>query len=293
MSHSTVFHRRPPLPPLASRDHVRDRRARNRHHEAADARSARYTGRSMTELPGFAVVVPMFNEQVGAERCVREILTVLATLSNRTALITVNDGSTDRTGDLLAGLSREYEALDVVTHTVNRGYGAGLVTGGIRASARGFEYALFMDSDLTNSPKDIPRFAAKMAEGIDVIKATRYSLGGNVSGVPFYRWAISAAGNALAGVLFRLPVRDCTNGFRAVKTSLLRQMHLTEPGFAIIVEELYWCRFLAKTYAEVPVTLTNRAMDQRPTSFVYRPSVFWRYLRFPLRAFVGRRPPAQ
>ena len=38
------------------------------------------------------------------------------------------------------------------------------------------------------------------------------------------------------------------------------------------------------------MTLTNRTVGQRPTSFVYRPTVFWRYLKYPLRALVGLRP---
>ena len=241
-------------------------------------------------LPSFAVVVPMFNERMGAERCVGEITRVLNSLSHRTALIVVDDGSTDGTAAILQALSRTHAGLDVVTHPMNRGYGAALATGARGVFDRGFEYALFMDSDLTNSPDDIPRFAERMTERVDVIKATRYSDGGSILGVPFYRVAISATGNLIAKALFRLPIHDCTNGFRAVRSTLLSRMRLTERDFAIIMEELYWCRFLAKRYAEVPVKLTNRADEQRSTSFAYRPSVFWRYFKYPLRAFAGVRP---
>ena len=104
-------------------------------------------------LPSFAVIVPMYNERAGAERCVREIAGVLSTVPNRTSLIVVDDGSADGTGSLLATLRTRYMALDVVTHAANRGYGAALVTGAARASASGFDYALFMDSDLTNAPQ--------------------------------------------------------------------------------------------------------------------------------------------
>jgi dolichol-phosphate mannosyltransferase len=241
-------------------------------------------------FPSFAVIVPMFNERAGAERCVREIVTVLAALPNRTSLVVVNDGSADGTDAILSALAPETPLVDVVTHPANRGYGAALVTGAARAAARGFEYGLFMDSDLTNDPRDIPRFADKMREGLDVIKASRYSGGGAVRGVPFFRVAISATGNRMAHLLFRLPIYDCTNGFRAVRCRLLQQLALTEPGFAIIMEELYWCSFLTRSFGELPVVLTNRTAAQRPTSFVYRPSIFWRYLKYPLRAFLGVRP---
>jgi dolichol-phosphate mannosyltransferase len=238
----------------------------------------------------FAVAIPMYNEEAGAELCVRRVSASLASIEGRSALIVVDDGSKDGTAGALERAAALTAGLIVVRHPVNRGYGAALQTAAREADARGFEYVLYMDSDLTNSPDDIPRFVDKMREGFDVIKATRYSDGGSVSGVPAYRVAISAAGNAVARLLFRLPIHDCTNGFRAVRTSVLRRMALRERGFASIMEELYWCRFLAQSYAELPVQLTNRSNQHRPTSFVYRPAVFWRYLRYPLRAFAGVLP---
>ena len=232
----------------------------------------------------------MFNEEAGAERCVVEVCAELGRLPHRSRLIVVDDGSADGTAAALRRIGPAQPLLQVVTHPVNRGYGAALGTGVEVAHQGRFEYVLFMDSDLTNSPADLPRFAAEMERGADVVKATRYGGGGGVNGVPFSRWIISAVGNRIARVLFGMPIHDCTNGFRAVRVSLLRQMMLREPRFPIIMEELFWCRFLARTYAEVPVVLTARGAAQRPTAFVYRPSVFWSYLKYPLLAFLGRRP---
>lgn len=222
--------------------------------------------------------------------CVQRVREELRKLTYRTRLIVVEDGSADRTAQILAGLETADEKLIVVRHQQNRGYGAALHTGIVRTFDEGLEYALFMDSDLTNDPCDISRFASEMEHGYDVIKATRYSKGGRVQGVPGYRVWISRIGNAVARLLFRLPVRDCTNGFRAVRTNLLIRMRLCENRFPIIMEELYWCKFLARSFAEVPVTLTNRSAGQRPTSFTYRPAVFWNYLKYPVRACLGLKP---
>jgi dolichol-phosphate mannosyltransferase len=242
------------------------------------------------QLPRFAVVIPMYNEEAGAAKCVRTVCAELARIPNVTRLIAVEDGSRDRTAQILERLAAGEPRLMLVRHARNRGYGAALRTGAEKAYEAGFQYVLFMDSDLTNDPADLSRFAKEMITGADVIKATRYSKGGSVSGVPAYRVWISRAGNALARFLFRLPVHDCTNGFRAVKTGLLMSMELKENRFPIIMEELYWSKFLARTFAEVPVTLKNRAEDIRPTSFSYRPAVFWKYLKYPVRAFAGVRP---
>jgi len=235
----------------------------------------------------------MFNEEAGAENCVHIVCAELARLPNRTTLIAVNDGSRDRTGEILRKLTPVEPLLTVVEHVKNRGYGAALRTGLERAAEDGYEYVLFMDSDLTNHPDDIPRFAAKMAENADIIKATRYSGGGRVSGVPFYRVAISKIGNMVARLLYRLPVHDCTNGFRAGKVEIMMKMELNENRFPIIMEELYWSKFLARRFAEVPVVLTNRTGEQRATSFSYRPRVFYDYLKYPVRAFLGIQPAAR
>jgi glycosyltransferase involved in cell wall biosynthesis len=235
----------------------------------------------------------MYNEAAGAATCVRTVCAQLARLGYRSKLIVVEDGSRDGTDEILRELESEEAGLLVVRHPGNRGYGRALQTGAGKALEEGFDYALFMDSDLTNNPEDISRFAAEMGRGFDVIKATRYSKGGRVIGVPAYRVWISKLGNALARALFRLPVADCTNGFRAVRTGLLAQMRLQENRFPIIMEELYWSKFLTRSFVEIPVTLTNRSQDQRPTSFTYRPAMFWSYLKYPLKAFFGLKPEIQ
>lgn len=251
------------------------------------------TSEAHRRLRSFCVVIPMYNEERGAEDCVRRVCGALAQIPYTTKLLAVDDGSRDQTGSILDRLAVEFVNLSVIHQQRNGGYGAALRTGMRRAAEMDFDYALFMDSDLTNDPSDIPRFAAQMERGVDVIKATRYSLGGGVTGVPQYRVMISKVGNLIARILFRLPVADCTNGFRAVKTGVLMKMHLSENRFPIIMEELYWCKFLAHTYAEVPVTLTDRMAEQRATSFTYRPSVFWSYFKYPLRAFLGIKPLAR
>lgn len=242
---------------------------------------------------GFCVIIPMYNEERGAEKCVRSVGMALAPIAERKTLLVVNDGSSDLTREILDRLAADTPTLTVLHHPSNAGYGAALRTGVRKAAADGYDYALFMDSDLTNDPADIPKFVARMKEGYDVIKASRYITGGGMPGVPWKRRAVSRAGNFVAQMLFHDGVRDCTNGFRAVRTSILTRMDLRENGFSIIMEELYQCKFLAHSYCEVPVLLTNRSEEQRPTSFSYTPETFLKYFKFALKAFLGVKPAAR
>jgi dolichol-phosphate mannosyltransferase len=247
----------------------------------------------MAELrePSFAVVIPAFNEAAGIAACVRAVDDALELLPNRTALVVVDDGSVDGTPSVLAALGPAHARLIVVRHSTNLGYGAGLRSGADAAATEAFDYVLFMDSDLTNDPKYLADFAQQMAQGADVIKASRYVVGGGVDGIPGWRERLSVVGNAVARLLFRLPVRDCTNGFRAVRTELLGTIDLEENGFAVIMEELYRLRPLAKSYAEVPIVLTARTDDLRPSSFSFGPRAMLRYLKYPLLSFFDRRGP--
>lgn len=242
--------------------------------------------------PSFAVVIPMFNEEAGARRCVETVHAVLEGLPGRNALVVVNDGSRDGTADALAAVAPAHPRLEVVTHERNRGYGAGLRSGAARAAERGLEYVLFMDSDLTNDPADIPRFVAKMAEGHDLIKASRYAPGGSTSNVPAWRVAASRTGNVVASALLRMPLTDFTNGFRAVRASVFLRMELAEEGFSIIMEEVYHARRMRCRVAEIPVTLRDRAGELRRSSFSYSPRSLYRYLKYPVRSALGR-PPAR
>jgi dolichol-phosphate mannosyltransferase len=239
---------------------------------------------------GFGVVIPMYNEERGAEKCVRSVCAALAAIPSRNKLLVVNDGSGDRTGEILDRLAPEFPNLSVFHHERNLGYGGALRTGTRKAIEAGYDYALFMDSDLTNDPADIVKFVVQMDKGCDVIKASRYTAGGGMPGVPWKRRVISQAGNAVARILFGTGLRDCTNGFRAVRTSILARTNLQENGFPIIVEELYQCKFLARTFCEIPVLLTNRSEEQRPTSFSYKPETLRKYLSFAIKAFLGVKP---
>lgn len=239
---------------------------------------------------GYCAIVPMFDEELNAERCVRLVGEALDRTEPRGTLIVVDDGSQDATRAILRGLFREFPRLVVIEHAANAGYGAALVTGIREADRRGLGYALFLDADLTTDPSYIAPFVEKMRGDYDLIKATRYSLGGGMKGVPVHRAWISCIGNAIARILFRLPIADCTNGFRAVKVSVLARIPYSEKAFAIIMEEMYYLSAYAKTFAEVPYVLTSRGVDQGVSRFVYKPKVFAQYLKYAVLSLV--RPPA-
>jgi dolichol-phosphate mannosyltransferase len=239
-------------------------------------------------MPSVGVVIPMFNEAAGAERCVDAVLPVLQGLGVKALMIAVEDGSSDRTKAVLEGLEERRDGLLVAFHETNRGYGAALRTGAETAGRLGLDWVLFMDSDLTNPPSDIPRFVDLMGGQVDYIKASRFERGGSMAGVPLRRRAMTVVANRFSRLAGGRGVSDPTNGFRAIRTEAFLAMPLAERGFAIIMEELVWARRLRLRIANLPTTLTNRDDTIRPTSFDYRPSLLWRYTRHTLTLSADR-----
>ncbi|MCX5699159.1 MAG: glycosyltransferase family 2 protein [Candidatus Omnitrophica bacterium] len=237
------------------------------------------------------IVIPMYNEERIVRQSIKTILGYLKQLPLEVKLVVVDDGSQDRTRALL----EEYRAEDpgrliLISHQHNLGYGAALRTGIAFAIQNGFEYAVFMDSDLTNHPKYLTNFYDLMLKGYDYIKASRYIPGAGVLGVPWHRKLISSWGNRAARLLFGLPLHDLTNGFRAVKTAILSKIELTENGFALILEELFLSKPLVRSYAEIPYVLTSRTEGQGKTHFTYDFKTYFAYLKYAIRSLGKRRP---
>lgn len=226
----------------------------------------------------------MFNEEAMAAKCIDTVMEEIGKLGNEEKLMVVNDGSTDETGKILKKKQEEFKKnLIILTHRKNKGYGAALQTGINRAIEMDYDYYLTMDSDLTNDPKYIKDFAKLMSDNIDCVKASRYIKGGKVSNVPHYRRIISLIGNYLAGFFFRVGLKDCTNGFKMVKLSMLKGIKFRENNFSIILEELYYLKQRRAHFKEIPITLTSRVNGK--SHFHYTPRIFFDYFKYGIKAF--------
>jgi dolichol-phosphate mannosyltransferase len=231
-------------------------------------------------IPSFCVVLPMYNERPNVARCIRRLTVFLQDVPARTAIIAVDDGSTDGTLDDLRRIESEIPNIIVEARPTNGGYGAANRTGFASALREGFEYALVMDADGTQDPAYIEGFFPPMRAGKDFIKATRYASGGRVVGVNWRRYVVSWVGNRLARLALRCDLTDYTNGFRAIRTSLLPQLETRETTFVVLLEEIRLARKLRATFAEAPYTLTVREEKASASKFSYSWKVYLSYLKY-------------
>jgi polyisoprenyl-phosphate glycosyltransferase len=124
-----------------------------------------------------SIVTPCFNEEQSLSTLYRELNRVFAPRTDIDCqFVFVDDGSTDRTAEILAGLSASDSRVTVVTLSRNFGHqpaiGAGL------AQARG-DAVIVCDADLQDPPEIMPEMVDRWREGTDVVYAVRSSREGN------------------------------------------------------------------------------------------------------------------
>jgi dolichol-phosphate mannosyltransferase len=107
----------------------------------------------------------------------------------------------------------------------------------------------------------VPRLLAA-AERADLVIGSRYVAGGTVQNWPMHRRVLSASANWYVRAVTRLPVHDCTSGFRCWRRELLARLPLdrmTSNGYAFQVEMAWEAARVGGSVAEVPITFVERA----------------------------------
>ncbi len=118
----------------------------------------------------YSVVVPVMNEEGNVGILYNRISEVLRSMGQPYEIIMVDDGSTDRTYDILKALHAADRNLKVVKFRRNFGQSAAMAAGFERTRGR---VVISMDGDLQNDPKDIPAMVAKLREGNDIVAGWR------------------------------------------------------------------------------------------------------------------------
>jgi glycosyltransferase involved in cell wall biosynthesis len=173
-----------------------------------------------------SVIVPAYNEERGVQEAVESLMASLSGLELDIPyqVIVVNDGSRDRTAEILEGLS--YENLTVVEHETNRGYGAALKTG---ISNADYPWILITDADGTYPPTAIGDLLSNR-QGEDMVVGARTSA---VSNIPLIRRPPKWVLRKLASYLSRQRIPDLNSGLRLMRRSALeRFLHILPSGFS-------------------------------------------------------------
>jgi len=187
------------------------------------------------------VVIPTYNNARTLERVLRGVYAYTS------AVIVVNDGSTDATAEILA----RYPQLTTIHFPRNKGKGCALRRGLQEAERRGFDYALTIDSDGQHYPEDIPGFIRDIqANGEALLIGDRNM---NQKGIP----GKSSFGNRFSNFWFRfetgISLSDTQSGYRLYPLRRLRGIRFYTTKFEFEVEVIVKAAWRGIPIRNIPV----------------------------------------
>lgn len=237
------------------------------------------------------VLVPTYNERENLPVLVGAIMAL-----DGYRVMVIDDGSPDGTGEVADALALAHPGrVEVLHRTGRRGLGRSYIEGLQRAARGHADYVCQMDADLSHDPAALPALVAAAAAGHDLVIGSRYLQGVSVVNWPLHRLVLSTFANRYIHAVTRLPVRDCTSGFRCWRREALDRVRfdgIVSEGYAFLVEVLYEAHRAGCRIGEVPIVFVERRAGQSKlsTGIVVESALTpWRIvLRSALR---GRRTP--
>jgi dolichol-phosphate mannosyltransferase len=197
------------------------------------------------------IAIPVYNERKYVE-------TVLAKVRRfHDEILLIDDGSTDGTGELLAGLAASTPGIHLIRHPVNRGYGQSLIDAFCYADRHGYDWVITMDCDEQHEPEMIPAFIREIeTDAWDVVSGSRYMQSNKDDDLPpGDRRAINATITALINDLFGWQLTDSFCGFKAHRVSAMAKLKLTETGYAFPLQFWPQAYEAGLRVTEIPVRL--------------------------------------
>lgn len=209
------------------------------------------------------IIIPTYNEKDNIGSIIHEVFDEIRDLSHDVHILVVDDNSPDGTGKIVEDLLQTNPKLHLLTGR-KQGLGAAYIRGFREAMDNLKADVVFeMDADGSHPPKFIKPMMEAIDRGADVAVGTRYITGGSIpKDWGFLRRFLSSFGNVIARSLLLLPqYHDMTTGFRATRTSVLRNVNLTglqSKRFAYKIHLFHALHQEGATIVEVPFDFIDR-----------------------------------
>ena len=207
-------------------------------------------------MPLLSVLIPVYNEQETILKVVEKVLSVELDKE----VIIVDDGSTDKTPELLARLEeRKDPRLKIITHPQNLGRGAGIKTA--LAFAQG-EITIFQDADLELDPSNYPHLIEPIISGeVEVVFGSRFLGKGFIQGMGIGAYLANVILAELTDKLFKANLTDVLTMFQVTKTEILRSLNIESSRWNTTIE--ITAKLLKRGYEikEIPVNYIPRRKE--------------------------------
>ena len=207
-------------------------------------------------LTKLSVVIPARDEEGCIATTVEHLHVELRGKGIAHEIIVVDDGSTDRTWELLQQLSANIKELRPIQNLELHGFGRAVICG---LNAVQGDAVVIMMADESDDCRDVVSYWEKLTEGYDAVFGSRFVKGGGVIDYPKVKYAINRLGNLFIKTLFRVRLNDTTNAFKAYRRTTLDGLRpFLSPQFNLTVELPLKTIVRGYSWTVIPITWRNR-----------------------------------
>ncbi len=243
--------------------------------------------------PYITIVTPCYNEEAILELNITTIVEFMNKRENKYKweILIVNDGSKDNTGIIADNLAKGNNKINVIHHPSNLNLGSAIQTG--FRNSKG-DIIVVMDIDLSYAVDYIGQLTDKLIEThADIVIASAYMKGGQVTAVPFLRSIMSKYVNKFMRLAAQDKYYTFTGMVRAYRKSYIKTVNLKTKDYEIMPEIIYKSMILRAKIVEIPAHLDwteqNKFAGKRKSSlrvlrsffsglmsgFIFRPYIFF------------------
>jgi glycosyltransferase involved in cell wall biosynthesis len=203
------------------------------------------------------IIVPCFNEELGLANLYSRLLAVKKSLGQlySVSTILVDDGSTDKTGELMQTHFANDPDCVLLQQAQNQGLAAAILRG-IRTAKT--EVVCSIDSDCTYDPEELHKLLPLLTTDVDLVTGSPYHPLGEVRDVPQWRLALSKTASSLYRRVLKHKLYTYTSCFRVYRRSAILRLDLRENGFLGVAELLGKLELQGSKIVECPTTLGVR-----------------------------------
>lgn len=200
---------------------------------------------NMPTLSSLTIFFPSLNDARALPELVTKADQVARRVTNRYEILVINDGSTDNTADVLVALQKRFSRLRVITHSLNKGYGAALKSGFKHAK---FDWIFYTDGDGQYDPTELTHLVRLVTPQVDVVNGYKKRRADS-----WIRVIVGDIYNRYAHRVARLPIRDVDCDFRLIRRSVLSNITLVNDSGAICMELIAKLSACGAQFAECAV----------------------------------------
>jgi dolichyl-phosphate beta-glucosyltransferase len=209
-----------------------------------------------------SLLIPAYNEQDLIISTLEELIQFLETRIPKFEILVVDDGSQDKTTEIVQQYSLGQPRVRLLAQHSNLGKGCAIQRGVLESKGK---YIIFVDADLPYNLDAIDSILAALSGDHDLAIGSRHLEGSEVRDIPLLRYIAGQVFSVLVGILMFPGIHDTQCGMKGFRAEAAREIfkRLTIQKFGFDVEVLYIARKLKYSILPVPVKMTGFRYDSR------------------------------